>query len=87
MYTFVAREADRLDHLGQELPRAADEGDALDVFIAPRGLAGEHQRRVRIAHAEDNLAAAEAMQLAARAVADVLADRREADWRTGQLNN
>ena len=66
-----AREADRLDHLRQQLAGAPDERDPLDVFIAARRLADEHEPRVRIADAKDDLAPAERRELAAGAVAEV----------------
>ena len=70
----VAREAHRLDHLRQQLPGAADERNPLDVLVRAGRLADEHQVRVRIPDAEHDLLAPERVQLAARAVADVLAD-------------
>ena len=73
----VALEAHRLDHLRQQLAGAPDERDALHVFIRARRFADEHQVRRRVADAEDDLLPPERVQLAARAVADVLADRRQ----------
>ena len=62
-----ALQPDRLDDLRQQLPRAADERLALDVFVGARRLADEHQVGVRIADAEDDLLASERVQLAAGA--------------------
>src|SRR6185503_173281 len=73
----VARQADRLDDFRQQLPGAADERNALDVLVAARRLADEHQVGVRVADAEHDLRASERVQLAARAVADVGADGGE----------
>src|SRR6266513_608403 len=52
----VAREADagRLEHLGEELARAADEGEALRVLVRARPLADHAELRPRIAGAEDD---------------------------------
>ena len=65
---------DRLDHLRQQLAGAADERDALDVFVRAGRLADEHQIGVGVADAEHDLLPAERVQLAARAVADILAN-------------
>src|SRR5262249_27610467 len=62
---------------GEQLARAPDEWNALDVFVGARRLAHEHQVGVRIAHAEHDLRASERMQFAARAVADLGADLPE----------
>src|SRR5262249_37249744 len=56
-----------LNDVGQQLTRAADEWNALDVFVAARRLANEHQVGARVADAEHNLPPAEPMQFAARA--------------------
>ena len=58
-------------------PARPDERNALNVFVPARRLADEHQIGVRVADAEHNLLASERAELAARAVADVLANRRE----------
>ena len=58
-------------------PARPTNGIALDVFVGARRLADEHQVGVRVADAEHDLLAAERVQLAARAVADVRADRRK----------
>ena len=42
----VARQADGLDDLREELAGAADERDALDVFVRARRLADKHQVRL-----------------------------------------
>src|SRR5262245_33028526 len=73
----VAPEPDRLDDLRQQLAGAADERLALDVFVAARRLADEHQVGVRIADTEHDLRASEPMQLAPRAIADVRANSRQ----------
>src|SRR5437773_9504556 len=70
----IAREADRLDDFREELTGAADERDALDVFVMARRLADKHEVGRRIAHSEHDLLPPEAVQLAARAVAKVGAD-------------
>ena len=66
---------DRLDDLRQQLPGAADERDPLHVLVGARRFADEHQIGGRVADAEHDLLAAQPMQLAARAVADLVADR------------
>ena len=58
-------------------PARPTNGIALDVFVAARRLADEHQVGVGVADAEHDLLAPERVQLAARAVADVVADRDE----------
>src|SRR4051812_19251906 len=70
----VARQPHRLDHLRQQLTGAADKRYALLVFVRARGLADEHHVSVRIADTEDNLLAPERMQLAPRALAEVVAN-------------
>ena len=72
----VALQAHGLDHLRQQLSGAADKGNALHVFVVPGPFADEDQLGVRIAHAEDDLVAV-AVQLAARAVAQVGGDALE----------
>ena len=57
-------------------PARPDEGEALLVLVGARRLAHEHQLGPGVALAEDDRLPA-AGQLAARAVADVLADRLE----------
>ena len=51
----VTLEVYRLNHLRQQLPRAADKRDPLDVLVGARRLAHEHQIRIRIANAEHDL--------------------------------
>src|SRR5207247_4062176 len=65
-----------LDDVGEELARPAHEGQALLVFVRPRGLPHEHEGRLGIALAEDDVLPAP-RQLAPLAVADELADGRE----------
>ena len=62
----LARETHRLEHLREELARAADEGLALLVLLLARPLADEHEARLRAAGAEDDRGPALA-ELAARA--------------------
>src|SRR5262249_49356820 len=62
-----------LDHLREQLSGAADERDALRVFIGAGAFADEHQRRFLVADAEDDFVAA-FVQAAAAAIADVLYD-------------
>ena len=57
-------------------PARPTNGSALQILVAPRALADEHQVGVRIADAEDDVGAA-AAQLAALAVADLGAQRVE----------
>ena len=74
----LARQADRLDDLGQQLAGAADERLALLVLVRARRLADEHQVGVRVADAEHDLLAAQRVQLAARARrADLVLEQRE----------
>src|SRR5207253_10812959 len=54
------------EHLGQELPGAADEGLALLVLFLARSLADDHETRARVARAENDGGAALG-ELAARA--------------------
>jgi hypothetical protein len=56
------------------LSGTADERLALHVFVGAGCFADKHQIRVGMAHAEHDLAAAERVELAARAVADVVAN-------------
>ena len=65
---------DRLDDFRQQLTGTAHERLALDVFVRARRLADEHQVGARVPDAEHDLLPAERVQLAARAVADVVAD-------------
>ena len=58
-------------------PARPDERNALNVFVASRRLADEHQIGVGVADAEDNLLPPELAQLAPRAVADVFANGRK----------
>ncbi len=70
-----ALELNGLDDLREQLPGASDERLAEAVLVGARRLAHEHQFRLRIADAEDDLAAALLAQLAARAGgADVRAE-------------
>ena len=71
------------DHLRQQLARAAHERNTLFVFIGARTFADEHQLRLRIADAEDDLVAAFA-QTAARAIADIGAECVRACRRRGE---
>ena len=77
-----AREAHRLDDLREQLPRAADEGSPCTSSSAP----GPSPTNISVASglpdAEDDLRAA-AVQLAARAVADIGADRLESECVAG----
>ena len=54
----VACQMHRFDDVGEKLPRPPDERFALDVFVAARRLADEHQIGVGIADAENNLRSA-----------------------------
>src|SRR6185369_14271510 len=65
----VEADASRGEHLGQQLARAADEGDALLVLFLARAFTDDHQAGARIAHAEDDgrPALAELAELTARA--------------------
>ena len=47
--------AHRADDLVEELPGAADERFALDVFLRAGGLADEHHLRVHVADAENDV--------------------------------
>ncbi len=51
----LPREPDAAEQLVEELPRLAHERDALLVLVEARRLADEHQVRVRVAVAEDDL--------------------------------
>ena len=53
----VAGEAHRFDHLGEQLARLADEGDALAVLLKARGFADEHEASSWVALTEDRLRA------------------------------
>jgi hypothetical protein len=64
----VAIEADRRQHAVEQLPRAADKGRALKVFLAPRRLADEHHVRFRIAVGEHQRLGAVAQIAAGKAV-------------------
>jgi hypothetical protein len=51
----AARDPDAfLDHLGEKFPRAADKGEAAQIFLLARAFTNEHQVRVGIAVAEDD---------------------------------
>ena len=50
-----AVEPDRRQHAVEQFAGAADEGQALDVFVAARRFADEHHARLRIAVGEDEL--------------------------------
>src|SRR6185295_15830271 len=54
----LAGEADGADDLGEQLPRRADEGQALAVFFGARAFADEHQVGVGVPSSEDDGAAA-----------------------------
>lgn len=71
-----ALEAHGGDHVVEELATPAYEGQALGVFVRAGALADEHELGVGVAVAEDELVAAFG-ELAARAVADLLADKLE----------
>src|SRR5262245_15268691 len=73
----LALEIDRFDDLGQQLTGAADEWNPLNIFIGARSLTDEHQIGFGIADAEHDLRAAQRVQFAACAVADVGADGGE----------
>src|SRR5262245_6552279 len=77
----VARQADGGEDLGQELAGSADERDALQVFLAPGGLADEHEGGGRAARAEDE-ARARAAQRALHALLDLVMEGVE---RSGRL--
>src|SRR5688572_16798079 len=64
----LASQADRLDDLRQQLPGAADERLAALVFFFAGRFAHEHQPRLRIANAENDLRAAHRAQLATTTV-------------------
>src|SRR5688572_5858811 len=64
----IARQADGLDDLGQQLPGTAHEGLAPLVFFLARRLTDEHQPRFRVADAEDDLRSAHRAQLATTTV-------------------
>ena len=55
---FVPRELHRLQHLGEKLPRAPDERQALRVLVGARTLADHDELRARIARAEHDRGAA-----------------------------
>src|SRR5207237_1144919 len=74
----LAAQAHRLDHLGEELSRLPHEGLALLVLVLPGPLAYEHEPRAGIADPEDEVGAA-LVELAAGAIAELLAHRFEAD--------
>src|SRR5947209_3629332 len=69
----VAAQAHGLDHLREQLSRAAYERDALDIFVVPWTLADEDQFGFRIANSKDNISAM-LVESAASAIADVLAN-------------
>src|SRR5262245_56876547 len=73
----LASEADRFDDLGEQLTGTADERLTLNVFVAARRLAGEHQVGLWMSDAEHDLPPAERMQLAPCAIADVAPYRDE----------
>jgi len=51
----AAVEADRRQHLVQQLPGPSDEGQALAIFVGARRLADDHDVGVGIAVGEDEL--------------------------------
>ena len=79
----LAAQAHRLDHVVQQLPRAADERFPLRVFIRAGAFAHEYQFGVRIADAEYDLACGLAVEFAARAVAEIFANDLERRSRIG----
>ncbi len=64
-----------LNHLREQLASAADEGQALLIFIGTRTFANEDERRSFVAGAKDDFVAGLA-EAAAFAIADVFADFR-----------
>ncbi len=68
-----ALEAHRFDHLREQFSGAPHERQSLNIFVAPRPFADEHQFRARIAAAEDN-GIALLTKLASLAIPDILAD-------------
>ena len=73
----VPPEIDRLDDPGEQLARPPHERYALQILVAPRRLADEHQLGIRIPDPEDERPPS-TVQLAARAVAELLADLPQA---------
>src|SRR5262249_27627166 len=69
----VALDVDRFDDLRQQLPGPAHKRQTLLIFIEARGFADEHEFRVGIAGAENNIRPFWS-KLAALAVADFVAD-------------
>ena len=72
-----------LDHLGEQLSGAAHERDALGVFVGAGAFAHEDQRRVLVAHSEDQFVAP-LVQAAAAAIADIVEDLRQRVVRGGR---
>jgi hypothetical protein len=66
----VPAEPDAGEKLVEELPRLADERESLLVLVEARGLADEHQVRVRVPVPEDDLRPA-FREAAARAAGDL----------------
>ena len=69
----LAAQTHRLDHLREQFSGAADERFALNIFVVPRAFTDEHELGLRIPDAEDDVRA-RFVQLAARAIADVVAN-------------
>ena len=68
-----ALQAHGFDHLGEEFAGAADEGEALDVFVVAGAFADEDEVGFRVAVAEDDFVAG-FVEFAAGAFAEVGAD-------------
>ncbi len=82
-----ARKADGGDDLRQQLPRPPDERLALDIFIGARRLANKHEVSIRITDAVHDLLPSHRVQLAPRAIAQVLANRFQCCiWRRKDRN-
>ncbi len=64
-------------------PALPTNGMPLNVFVGARSFADEHQIRVRIADAEDDLLAALRVKLASDTVADLGSDGRQRFRRAG----
>src|SRR5262249_46580543 len=71
------------DHLGEQLAGAADERLAQGIFVRARGPSGQHEIGVLAPHAVDQVGTLRG-QLAALAVAELGADRREREPRTAR---
>ena len=76
-----AAQSHGLDHVVEQLSGAPDERLSLRIFIRARAFADEHQVRMRIADAEDDLLAPLLVKLAAGAIAEIFADQLEGGYR------